>query len=79
MYHLLLDFILICTQDIADISKQFPAIADDFRLPDLFPKEQFFSSVFRIGSQGMQLWTHYDVSSLLRLKSQNNVLSADID
>ena len=32
------------------------------QFPDFYPKERFFSSVFRICSPGMQLWTHYDVS-----------------
>ncbi|RXM27808.1 tRNA wybutosine-synthesizing protein 5 [Acipenser ruthenus] len=48
-------------KDIADIRKQFPSLAEDFLLPEFFEKEQFFSSVFRISSPGLQLWTHYDV------------------
>eukprot|EP00112_Aurelia_sp_Birch-Aquarium-sp1_P004584 Seg152.6 transcript_id=Seg152.6/GoldUCD/mRNA.D3Y31 product="tRNA wybutosine-synthesizing protein 5" protein_id=Seg152.6/GoldUCD/D3Y31 len=48
-------------KDIADIRKDFPAIAQDISLTQLIPKEKFFSSVFRIGSANMQLWTHYDV------------------
>ncbi|XP_028847099.1 tRNA wybutosine-synthesizing protein 5 [Denticeps clupeoides] len=45
----------------ADIKKQFPDLAEDFHLPRFFEAEQFFSSVFRISSCGLQLWTHYDV------------------
>lgn len=45
----------------ADLRKQFPELAEDFQIPDFFEPEQFFSSVFRISSPGMQLWTHYDV------------------
>ncbi|XP_062390078.1 tRNA wybutosine-synthesizing protein 5 isoform X1 [Sardina pilchardus] len=45
----------------ADISKQFPDLAEDFHIPPFFEPEQFFSSVFRISSCGLQLWTHYDV------------------
>lgn len=48
-------------QDIADISKQFPELAEDIHIPEFFEKDQFFSSVFRISSPGLQLWTHYDV------------------
>ncbi|XP_034780395.2 tRNA wybutosine-synthesizing protein 5 isoform X1 [Acipenser ruthenus] len=48
-------------KDNADIRKQFPSLAEDFLLPEFFEKEQFFSSVFRISSPGLQLWTHYDV------------------
>lgn len=50
-------------QDIADIRKQFPVLAEDVHIPEYFEKEQFFSSVFRISSAGLQLWTHYDVGN----------------
>lgn len=50
-------------QDIADIRKQFPVLAEDVQIPEYFEKEQFFSSVFRISSAGLQLWTHYDVGN----------------
>ncbi|KAK0153601.1 tRNA wybutosine-synthesizing protein 5 [Merluccius polli] len=45
----------------ADLRKQFPSLAEDFRIPALFEAERFFSSVLRISSCGLQLWTHYDV------------------
>ncbi|KAM5280564.1 tRNA wybutosine-synthesizing protein 5 [Ctenodactylus gundi] len=48
-------------KDVADIRKQFPLLEGDIRLPRFFQEEQFFSSVFRISSPGLQLWTHYDV------------------
>ncbi|KAM4698588.1 tRNA wybutosine-synthesizing protein 5 [Rhinophrynus dorsalis] len=48
-------------KDVADISKQFPELDADIHIPQFFEKEQFFSSVFRISSPGLQLWTHYDV------------------
>ncbi|XP_074949952.1 tRNA wybutosine-synthesizing protein 5 isoform X2 [Phalacrocorax aristotelis] len=48
-------------KDIADIRKQFPILAEDVQIPEYFEKDQFFSSVFRISSAGLQLWTHYDV------------------
>lgn len=51
-------------QDIADIRKQFPTLAEDVQIPEYFEKEQFFSSVFRISSAGLQLWTHYDVGNV---------------
>lgn len=50
-------------QDIADIRKQFSILAEDVHIPEYFEKEQFFSSVFRISSAGLQLWTHYDVGN----------------
>ncbi|XP_036598430.1 tRNA wybutosine-synthesizing protein 5 [Trichosurus vulpecula] len=48
-------------KDVADIRKQFPLLEGDIKIPEFFEKEQFFSSVFRISSPGLQLWTHYDV------------------
>lgn len=48
-------------KDVADIRKQFPLLEGDIKFPDFFKEEQFFSSVFRISSPGLQLWTHYDV------------------
>lgn len=49
-------------QEPADLNKQFPELAEDFHIPQFFAPDQFFSSVFRISSCGLQLWTHYDVS-----------------
>uniref|UniRef100_A0A0P6JHT5 tRNA wybutosine-synthesizing protein 5 n=1 Tax=Heterocephalus glaber TaxID=10181 RepID=A0A0P6JHT5_HETGA len=48
-------------KDVADIRKQFPLLEGDIKFPKFFEEEQFFSSVFRISSPGLQLWTHYDV------------------
>ena len=48
-------------KDIADIHKQFPKLAEDFKIPNIFDEKSFFSSVFRISSSGVQLWTHYDI------------------
>ncbi|XP_040418006.1 tRNA wybutosine-synthesizing protein 5 [Cygnus olor] len=55
-------------KDVADIRKQFPVLADDVQIPEYFDKEQFFSSVFRISSAGLQLWTHYDVMDNLLIQ-----------
>uniref|UniRef100_A0A4W6FS71 tRNA-yW synthesizing protein 5 n=1 Tax=Lates calcarifer TaxID=8187 RepID=A0A4W6FS71_LATCA len=51
----------------ADLSKQFPDLAEDFHIPHFFEPDQFFSSVFRISSCGLQLWTHYDVGVTCRI------------
>ncbi|XP_077509433.1 tRNA wybutosine-synthesizing protein 5-like [Amblyomma americanum] len=45
----------------ANIVTQFPELAEDVVLPKLFPEEAFFSSVLRIASPQLCLWTHYDV------------------
>ena len=55
-------------KDIADISVQFPQLAEDINLPPFFDEDKFFSSVFRIGSKGIQLWTHYDVMDNLLIQ-----------
>ncbi|XP_075886660.1 tRNA wybutosine-synthesizing protein 5 isoform X4 [Nelusetta ayraudi] len=51
----------LCVQEPADLTKQFPDLAEDFHIPQFFAADEFFSSVFRISSCGLQLWTHYDV------------------
>jgi len=63
-------------KDVADIQKQFPALADDLHIPSYFESDQFFSSVFRISSEGMQLWTHYDVMDnfLIHIKGSKRVV-----
>ncbi|KAL5463446.1 hypothetical protein EMCRGX_G032341 [Ephydatia muelleri] len=48
-------------KDVADIYAQFPELVDDIKLPFFFEEHQYFSSVFRIGSAQVTLWTHYDV------------------
>ncbi|ESP01532.1 hypothetical protein LOTGIDRAFT_172630 [Lottia gigantea] len=49
-------------KDIADIRNDFPNLAKDIVIPELFDASQFFSSVLRVASKSMQLWTHYDVT-----------------
>lgn len=48
-------------KDVADIKKQFPELAKDIEFPAFFTQDKFFSSVFRISSSKLRLWTHYDV------------------
>ncbi|XP_069471899.1 tRNA wybutosine-synthesizing protein 5 isoform X1 [Ambystoma mexicanum] len=55
-------------KDIADIRKQFPLLSEDIKIPEFFEDDQFFSSVFRISSPGLQLWTHYDVMDNLLIQ-----------
>ena len=47
---------------MADFSTDYASLAQDLKLPPLFPEDRYFSSVLRVGSAGVQLWTHYDVS-----------------
>lgn len=52
----------------SNIHKQWPELHEDIKLPEFFPNNKFFSSVFRIASAGMQLWTHYDVMDNLLIQ-----------
>lgn len=55
-------------KDVSNFHKQFPLLANDVSFPNLFQKEDFFSSVFRLASRGTQLWTHYDVMDNMLLQ-----------
>ncbi len=50
-------------QSKANFAQDFPSLAADFQVPQdlFFPTEKFFSSVLRISSAGIRVWTHYDV------------------
>ena len=50
-------------QTRANFSQDFSSLAADFELPKnvFYPEEKFFSSVLRISSPGIRVWTHYDV------------------
>ncbi|KAK3103844.1 hypothetical protein FSP39_022383 [Pinctada imbricata] len=63
-------------REIADIHSQFPTLAQDVKFPYLFPREKFFSSVFRIASEGLQLWTHYDIMDnfLMQISGRKKVV-----
>lgn len=50
-----------CAQEPSDLAASFPELAQDVTLPQLFPLAAFFSSVVRVSSPGLRLWTHYDV------------------
>lgn len=75
-------------RDVADIKKHFPQIADDMVFPefanfckDIDCKEEectrkhLFSSVFRISSKDLVVWTHYDMvdNILLQVKGKKRV------
>jgi hypothetical protein len=48
----------------------FPDLAQDIKLPEVLlpPGMPLFSSVLRMGSPGLRLWTHYDVMDNLLLQ-----------
>lgn len=51
-------------KEVSNFWQSFPTIADDFRLPDFchdfIHGEREFSSAFRVSSERIQMWTHYD-------------------
>ncbi|KAJ9601316.1 hypothetical protein L9F63_000538 [Diploptera punctata] len=55
-------------REVADVRKQFPALAEDIIFPNFFDEKDLFSSVLRVGSPGVQLWTHYDVMDNLLIQ-----------
>lgn len=54
-------------KSVADFATDYPTLASDLNLPFLFARHKYFSSVLRVGSAGVQLWTHYDVKYQRRL------------
>ena len=64
-------------KDIADFEQDFPELAEDVRIPAFCDKEEKFSSVMRLASRGVQLWTHYDVSQVeKRIIGDTNLLTS---
>ena len=43
------------------LHEDFPDLAPDFTLPPLFDSERLFSSILRVSSARLRVWTHYDV------------------
>ena len=48
-------------KDVADFYSQLPELSKDILIPKVFNEQQYFSSVLRIASAGVQLFTHYDI------------------
>ena len=61
---------------MSDLEKHFPELYSDLRIPPLFPPESFFSSVFRITSPSLQLWTHYDTCDniLIQIRGRKRIV-----
>ena len=50
-------------QTKADFMTDFPALSQDFEFDkffNFFPQEKFFSSVLRVSSKDIRVWTHFD-------------------
>ena len=48
-------------REVADFFASFPVLAQHFRVPHILQSTTAHSSVFRVSSPGLSLWTHYDV------------------
>ena len=48
-------------KSIANLATDFPSLAKEISTSGLCEEDRFFSSVLRVGSAGIHLWTHYDV------------------
>ncbi|ODM96624.1 tRNA wybutosine-synthesizing protein 5 [Orchesella cincta] len=66
-------------KDVSDISVHFPTLAADLKIPKVFPEASFFSSVFRITSPHLQLWTHYDTCDNILIQIRGRKRIFDID
>ncbi len=61
-------YVCVLLQEVADVSVAFPELWAELRLPPLIPPGAAFSSVLRLSSPGLQLWTHFDVMDNLLLQ-----------
>ncbi|KRX54827.1 tRNA wybutosine-synthesizing protein 5 [Trichinella sp. T9] len=61
-------------KDAACIQTDFPYLMPDLQLPFLFDKDKIFSSVLRISSADIQIWTHYDVCITFIKSIMDNIL-----
>ncbi|KRY18480.1 tRNA wybutosine-synthesizing protein 5 [Trichinella patagoniensis] len=66
-------------KDAACIQTDFPYLMPDLQLPFLFDKDKIFSSVLRISSADIQIWTHYDIMDniLLQIVGRKRVVLFD--
>ncbi|KRZ12872.1 tRNA wybutosine-synthesizing protein 5, partial [Trichinella pseudospiralis] len=66
-------------KDATRIETDFPYLMPDLQLPFLFDKEKIFSSVLRISSAEIQIWTHYDIMDniLLQIVGRKRVVLFD--
>ena len=65
-------------QEKANFDQDFPQLSEDFKLKEdlFFPQNHYFSSVLRISSPGIRVWTHYDVMDnvYVQIRGQKNVI-----
>lgn len=49
-------------KDATLFQRDFPSLQEDFQPPPLFEPEKLFSSVLRVSSADVSVWTHYDIT-----------------
>jgi len=55
-------------RDVASLELHYPQLAQDVKIPDFIEADSIFSTVLRVASNGVQLWTHYDVMDNLLIQ-----------
>ena len=60
----------------ADLNKSFPALGEAFKMPQVVDDENVFSTVLRVASNDLMLWTHYDIMDnlLIQMTGKKRVL-----
>ncbi|KAG8227587.1 hypothetical protein J437_LFUL000687 [Ladona fulva] len=65
--------------DVAVFEEHYPSLSDDLKIPEMFGKEKFFSSILRVSSPQLCLWTHYDVMDnvLIQIRGKKKIYLFD--
>ncbi|XP_054707243.1 tRNA wybutosine-synthesizing protein 5-like, partial [Uloborus diversus] len=63
-------------KEVADIRQQYPELSQDLLFPGFVPENQIFSSIFRVASANVSIWTHYDVmdNALIQVKGRKKAV-----
>ena len=63
-------------REVANFSQHYPELSNDFLVPKFLDEDSIFSSVLRVASKGVQLWTHYDVMDnlLVQIKGRKRAV-----
>lgn len=59
-------------KDTVLFDRDYPELSADFFLPKFFDEESLFSSVLRVSSADIRVWTHYDVMDNLYVQIVGN-------
>lgn len=59
-------------REVANLDSHYPELCQDFKVPEFLDSSTIFSTVLRVASKGVQLWTHYDVMDNLLVQVTGN-------